>query len=406
MLFRSQERLFKEMKSHIKEDDSTVPYRFGDYWYYSRVEAGKQYPLYCRKQKSLEAPEQVVLDVNELAKNEKFMAIGNYQPSDDGNLLAYTTDNTGYRQYKLQVKDLRTGAPGPENAERVTSVTWANDNRTIFYSTEDPTTKRSDKVFRHVIGADNTQDPVIYEEKDDAMNVGIGKTRSGAFLIMESGSLTTSEVRYLDASTPNGAFQLIAPKVHGQEYYADHRGDKFYIRTNRNGRTFELAAAPVTSPGRENWQTLVPLRNETQLEDFDLFKDFLVLSERTRGLQQLRVIDLRNGERFTGSEPLVKFPEASYSSFAINNRTWDTNTLRYNYQSPITPPSVFDYDMVKQTSVLLKEQEVPGGFDRNNYALERVYATARDGVKVPVTDRKSTRLNSSHIQKSRMPSSA
>lgn len=382
---RLQERLFTEMKSHIKEDDSSVPYRQGDYFYYSRVAAGKQYSIFCRKYKSLEAPEQVILDVNELAKTEKFMAIGSYQPSDDGNLLAYTTDNTGYRQYKLQVKDLRTGATGLENAERVTSVAWANDNKTLFYSTEDPTTKRSDKVFRHALGSDNSKDALLYEEKDDAMNVGVGKVRSGEYLIMESGSLTTGETRYLNANTPDGEWKIVAPKVHGEEYYTDQRGDRFYIRTNRNGRTFELVTAPIGASGRENWTTIVPVRKETQLEDIELFKDYLVLAERTNGLQQLRILDLKADAKFSGGEPLVKFPEPTYTAFASNNRVWDTHTLRYNYQSPITPPSVFDYDMAKQASTLLKEQEVPGGFDRKNYALERVYATARDGVKVPVT---------------------
>src|SRR5215467_3666464 len=227
-----QKKLYDEMLSHIKETDVNVPYRYGSYFYYGRVEAGKQYPILARKKGSLDAPEQITLDVNELAKNEKFMSLGGYHISDDGNLLAYSTDNTGFRQYRLHVRDLRTGKDLPESAERVGSIAWANDNQTLFYTVEDEQTKRQYRLYRHTLGTDSAKDDLIYEEKDERFAVGVEKSRSGKYLFLEIGSHTTSEVRYLDASTPAAEWTTIAPRQQDIEYYADNLGDQFFIRTN------------------------------------------------------------------------------------------------------------------------------------------------------------------------------
>jgi oligopeptidase B len=380
-----QEALYKELVSHIKETDQSAPYRQGNAFYYTRVEAGKQYTIYCRRTGSLEAPEEIVLDENKLAEGQKFMRVDAYAPSDDGHWLAYSTDNTGFRQYVLHIRDLRTGQDGSEAIPRVTSVAWANDNKTLFYTVEDAQTKRSYRLYRHRVGEDAAKDALVYEEKDESFSVGISKTRSGRYLLLDISSLTTSEERFLPADDPAGPWTTIAPRVAGQEYYAEHRGDTFYIRTNRNARTFEVVTAPVASPGREHWKSLVPPRPATMVEDIDAFADFLVLTERTDGLRQIRILDLRQGDRFTGEETMVRFPEATYTAAPAANRVFATSILRYSYQSPITPASVHEFDMVTHRSTLLKQQEVPGGFDRDNYQLERLYAPATDGVKVPVT---------------------
>src|SRR5262245_32069627 len=375
-----QQKLYEEMVSHIKETDVNVPYRQGGYFYYSRWEKGKQYPIYARKKGSLEAAEEITIDQNELAKNEKFMSLGGYDPSDDGNLLAYSTDNTGFRQYRLHVRDLRTGKDLPETAERVGSIAWANDNQTLFYTVEDEQTKRQYRLYRHKLGADSSKDDLVYEEKDERFTIGVQKSRSGKYLFLEAGSHTTSEVRYLDASTPMGEWKLIAPRQQDIEYYADHLGDKFYIRTNDKGRNFRLVTAPMTAPGKENWKEVLQVRADVMLNDFEPFQDFYVLVERENGLPELTVVDLATGkkQRITHAEPV-------YTASPQVNREFKTKLFRYAYQSLITPASVFDYDVEKQTSTLLKQTEVPGGYEATKYKSERVWATAKDGVKVPIS---------------------
>ncbi|HUQ49962.1 MAG TPA: S9 family peptidase [Terriglobales bacterium] len=374
-----QDSLYKELLSHIKETDVNVPYQDGDHFYYSRTEQGKQYPIFARKKGSVTAAEEITLDQNELAKGEKFMSLGVYVVSDDGHWLAYSTDNTGFRQYKLHFKDLRTGKLSPETIEKTTSVTWANDNKTVFYSVEDKA-KRSYRVYRHEVGRDPAQDYLLYEEKDEKFDVGVGKSRSHKFIFMESSSHTTSDVRFLPADQPKGEWKLIAPRVAGQEYYADDRGDVFYIRTNKDGRNFSVVTAPITSPDRQNWKTLTAHQENVMLEGLETFADYLVVRERENGLQHLHITDFKANRSHR-----IKFPEAVYSAGLGPNRVWNTKVLRYVYQSPITPGSVFDYDLVKQESKLMKQTEVPGGFDRNNYQVERLFATAKDGVKVPIS---------------------
>jgi oligopeptidase B len=375
-----QKKLYDEMVSHIKETDVNVPYKQGEYFYYSRWEKGKQYPILARKKGSVEAPEEITIDVNQLAQGEKFMAVGAYDVSDDGNLLAYSTDNTGFRQYRLHVRDLRTGKDLGDTVEKVGSIAWAADNKTVFYSVEEDKTKRHYRIYRHTIGSDTKDDPIAYEEKDERFNVGVTKSRSGKYLFMESGSHTTSEVRYLEAATPTGQWKVITPRQQDVEYYADHLGDQFFIRTNDKGRNFRLVSAPVTSPGKENWKEVLPVRSDVMLNDFEPFQDFYVLVERENGLPQLTVVNVA-----TGAKQRITFPEPVYTAFPQTNREYKTKFFRYGYQSLITPASVFDYDVENRTSKLLKQTEVPGGYDATKYGSERLWATARDGTKVPIS---------------------
>ncbi len=392
-----QKKLYDEMLSRIKETDVNVPYREGDYFYYSRTEKGKQYPIMCRshaiprdarenvgyqnvgQQSEIEAEkEEIVLDVNKLAEGQTFMAIGAYRPSDDGTLLAYSTDNTGFRQYTLQVKNLKTGELLPDKVEKTGSIVWAADGKTLFYTVEDAA-KRQYRLYRHKVGTTGPDD-LIYEEKDERFNVGAGRTRSGKYIFMEISSHTTSEFRYVSADEPASEWKLIAPRQQEVEYFPDHNGDFFYIRVNDTGRNFRLVKAPVSDPQKKNWAQVVPHRANVMLEDMDFFKDFYVLHERENGLPHLRVTDLRDG-----GVHRIEFPEPAYSVTPEQNRVYDTKEYRYRYQSFITSPSVFDYDMEKRTSKLLKQTEVLGGYDPSKYTVERVYATARDGVKVPIS---------------------
>ena len=373
-----QKKLYDEMLGRIKETDVEVPYKKGDYFYYTRTEAGKQYPIRCRRKGSMDVPEEVLLDVNELAKGQIFMSLGEFEVSDDGNLLAYSTDNTGFRQYVLAVKDLRTGKTLPDHAERVGSVAWANDNETFFYTIEDEKTKRQYRMYRHTAGTTGA-DTLAYEEKDERFNVNVGKSRSKAYIFLVSASHTTSEARYVPADQATAEWKVIEPRKQDVEYYPDHNGDFFYLRVNDTGRNFRLVKAPVTDPRRANWQEVVPQRPDVMLRDVDFFKNYYVSYERQDGLPQIRVTDLQSGK-----SRRIEFPEPAYLSYGYINAEYDTNKIRYGYQSFITPPSVFEYDMVSGASVLLKQKEVPG-YDRGRYQVERIYATAPDGVKVPIS---------------------
>ncbi|HEY0727160.1 MAG TPA: S9 family peptidase, partial [Pyrinomonadaceae bacterium] len=385
-----QEKIYKEMLSHIKQTDTNVPYRWGDYFYYSRTEEGKQYPIYCRKRGNLNAPEEVVIDQNELAKGQKFMSIGLFVPSDDGNLLAYSTDNTGYRQYTLQIKNLKTGELLPERIERVNYLAWATDNKTFFYVTEDAVTKRSDKFFRHVLGTDKND--LVYEEKDELFDLGAGRSRDKAVILLHSFSKTSTEALYLPANEPNASLKVILPRQAEHEYDVDHRGGLFYIRTNKGAKNFRVVTAPVNDPSEKNWKEFVEHRPAVKVEGVDLFAEHAVLSEWENGLQQLEVINFKTNKRNN-----IKFPEPVYSAGLTGNREYNTSVVRYVYNSLVTPNSYFDYDMNTGKSTLLKQQEVPGGFDRTNYKSERVFATASDGTKIPMSMvyRKGVKLDGS-----------
>ncbi|MCL2659691.1 MAG: S9 family peptidase [Acidobacteriaceae bacterium] len=381
-----QAKLYREMLTHIKETDVSVPYHDRGWYYYTRTYEGSQYPVYCRRKAAgpefNEAPpEQVILDVNQLAEGQAFMSVGAMSVSPDGWLLAYSTDNTGFRQYTLHVRDLKTGADLADTAERVGSLAWAADSVTLFYTTEDETTKRQDHLFRHRLGAN--QDTVVYEEKDERFNIGIGQTRDGKYLLLESGSHTATEYNYLDRETPEGSFVVIAPRADEHEYYVDHRQGLFYIRTNDAGKNFRVVTVPVGG-SRDQWKELIALDEGAPLEDFDLFDSFCVCSRRSLGLTTLEVQSFQADGALTPPAK-ISFPEPAYTAQGNINRDFVTDKFRYSYQSLVSPPSIYDYAVDTGTSALLKQQEVPGGFDPANYASERLWITASDGVKVPAS---------------------
>ncbi len=374
-----QKALYDEMLARIKETDLSVPYREHGWYYYARTEKGKQYPIYCRKKGRLEAPEEIYLDVNELAKGERFMNVWARTVSDDGRLLAYSTDNTGFRDYTLWIKDLTTGQRLPESVARVGSVAWAPDNKTLFYTTTDAA-KRPHRIYRHRVGTDPSTDALLYEEKDERFRVATFRSRSGAYVFFPVHSHTTSEWRYVPAATPAAELRIVAPREQEHEYSVDHRGDLFYILTNDRGRNNRLVSAPAADPKRANWKEVVAHRDDVMLEDFDLFANWTVLSERQDALPRIRVADaaVENGYR-------IEFPEAIYYATVQNNKEFDTQTLRIEYESFTTPPSVYDFDMKTKERRLLKQQEVLGGYDPARYASERRYATAADGTKIPIS---------------------
>ncbi|HTZ59134.1 MAG TPA: S9 family peptidase [Acidobacteriaceae bacterium] len=380
-----QAKLYAEMLSHIKETDVSVPFRDGEYFYYTRTEQGQQYPIYCRKHGSLEAGEQIMLNLNQLAEGESFMALGAITVSDDGNLLAYSTDTTGFRQYTLHIKNLTNGEVLSDRAERVGSVVWATDNRTLFYTVEDEETKRQYQLFRHVVGRPQAEDVLVYEEKDERFNIGAGRTRDDKYIILESASHTTSEEQFLPADDPEAHWTLIEPRRENVEYYADHREGLWYIRVNDTARTFRVVTTPVATPGREHWQELLPSREDVMLEELELFQSFAVSVERSDALPHLRILYFDPQGKFAGPSREIAFPEPAYSAHPHVNREFVTDTFRYGYQSLVSPSSVYEYDVKTNQSTLLKELEIPGGFDRSRYQSERLFATAADGTRIPIS---------------------
>ena len=372
-----QQKIYEEMLGRIKQTDLSVPYRKRGYFYYSRTEEGKQYPIACRRRGSMDAPEEVLLDLNEIARGQKFAALGVQAVSDDGNQLAFTVDNLGFLDYTLHIKDLQTGAIASYQAEKVDSVAWSADGKTLFYVTEDAA-KRPYRLWRHTLGADAKTDTLVFEEKDGALRIGIQRSRSDAFLFLISDSLTQTEVRYLRATDPAGEFRVIAPRRKDHEYQVDHAGDRFYIRTNDHGRNFRLVTAPVTEP--QKWTEIVPHRDDVVLDGLYVFRDFYVLAERRDGLPHLRLVEPKSGASrdIAASEP-------TYSISASTNEEFEAAAFRYQYESFVTPRSVFDYDVASHQSKLLKRQEVLGGFDPAHYQEERVWATASDGTRIPIS---------------------
>jgi oligopeptidase B len=373
-----QEQLYKDMLSRIKETDDNVPYRNRGYWYNSRTEMGKQYPIYVRRQGSLEAKEEIILDGNELARGQKFMGIGSMSVSPDNNILAYSVDFTGYRQYTLQFKNLTTGELLPDKIERVTSVVWANDNKTIFYVTEDATTKRSDKLYRHVLGS--KEYTLLFEEKDELYNVGIDISRSRQIIVVTSESSETTEQRLLDANKPQGDFAVYMKRRDNVKYFVDHHDKNYMIVTNDKGRNFRLVSAPVGAANQKNWREIIAHRKDVKLDGVDVFKTFFVAVEKKGGLPQLRVFDSK-----TLKPHSIAFPEAAYDTSPGTNMEFDTALYRFGYGSLVTPNSVFDYDVAKRERILKKEQPVLGGYKKEDYQVERVLAKAADGARVPIS---------------------
>jgi len=372
-----QENIYNEMLARVQEPDDTVPYRDGDWLYYRRTEPGKQYPTYLRKRASTNATEEILLDLNAMAEGKAFLDVGVTEVTDDGNLLAYSTDETGFRDYTLYVKDLRTGAVLDEKIPRVDSAAWAADNRTLFYVTEDDA-KRAYRVWRHQLG--EKQDSLVYEEKDALFTVEVDRSHSKRLVYVAIGSKTTDEVRYLRADHPEEPLQTLARREQDREYSADDGGDLFYIRTNDKGRNFRLVTAPIADPRHENWKEVVPVRDDVSLEDFAVFSHHVALIERANGLPQITVYDIG-----TGSSHSIEWPESAYAVEAGDNAVFDTNVLRITYESLKTPHSVYDYDMATHERKLLKRQIVKGGYNPDRYQTERIFATADDGVKIPVS---------------------
>ena len=373
-----RQKLYDEMLARIQQTDLTVPYRKTGYLYYSRTEEGKQYPIQCRKKGDDKAPEQVMLDLNELAKGHSFMAIGDMSVSPDGRLLAYTTDDNGYRQYRLHVKNLDTGDTLAVTDERVTSLAWDAGGRTLFYTQEDSVSKRSYRLYARELSQPH---PVLTdEERDERFDVSVSLSRSGEWLFYTISSHTTSEVRVLRADRPTGMFMAIAPRVQDREYYVDHRRNEFWIRTNDKGRNFRLVTAPVDSPDVTHWTEVVPHRDDVMLANVECFAHHVVLSEREHALPQITVLEPEKQR-----SRRVPFAEVAYTVGPSVNEEYDPKAFRYSYQSFLTPLSIYDLDLATLQPKLLKRTAVLGGWDASHYAMERVSATASDGTKVPVT---------------------
>ncbi|QQS41094.1 MAG: S9 family peptidase [Acidobacteriota bacterium] len=371
--------LYEEMLGRIKQTDLSVPYKYGDFWYFTKTIEGKQYPVYLRSKTRDGKDPETLLDQNKMAEGYKFFSIASLRVSDDGKKLAYLIDTTGYRQYVLQVKDLATGETLENRIERVTSVNWASDNNTLFVTTEDEVSKRSDKFWRHDVSANETD--LIYEEKDVLFNIYAGRTRDGKYIFLDSNAKTMDEFRYVPADDPKAKPKLLIPREEGHEYSVDHYNGEFYITTNKNAENYRVVKAPIKDPSEKNWKEFIAHDPEVMIEGIDFFKGHAVVSELENGLEYLRVIDMEKG----GSKR-VETPESVYTmGMAGGNAEFDTRTIMFNYASMITPNSTFEYDLKTGERTLLKQQEVLGGYDSSKYETERVWATARDGVKVPVS---------------------
>src|SRR5271154_4514678 len=387
-----QEKLYQEMLGRILQTDLSVPYVLRGYRYFTRTEEGKQYAIYCRQRDAEGTPDELLLDLNVLAEGHSFLGLGSFEVNEDNHLLAYSTDTTGFRQYTLQIKDLRSGETLPERVERVTSVAWAADHRTLFYTIEDETTKRSYRLYRHVLGSSEA-DTLLFEEADERFRLQVDRTRSGAYLLLTIASHTTSEVRFLSAAEPTGEFRLIAYREDTHEYYADHHpgpaggaGDIFYIRTNSGGRTFRLMKVPVADARRKFWREVIPNRPEVMLTGVEVFKNQLVLFEREDGLPYLRIVDVTDGSASTlAASHRIEFTEPAYNASFGTNPEFETSHVRFQYESLITPRSVFDYDLATRDRVLRKQQPVLGGYDSTQYVSERLHVTASDGARVPIS---------------------
>ena len=376
-----QETLFDEIKGRIKQTDATVPYRLDDFFYYTRYEEGKEYPIYCRKRGSLDAPEEILLEVNELAQGHAYYSVGAGRVSTGQDLLAFAFDTFGRRVYTIRFKNLTTGELLPDEIPEVTNnLAWANDNRTLFYARQDPLTLRWHRIYRHALGADPERDELVYEEKDETFSTMVFKTKSKAFLFIASFQTVSSEFQFLDANDPGGRFRVMQPRERDHEYEVEHFGEHFYIRTNLEAKNFRLMRAPVTRASREHWREVIPHRPGVFLEGFDLFRNHLVVTERAKGLTRIQV------RPWSGEDAhYLAFEEPAYLVHPTDNHQFDTRLLRFTYTSLTTPNSVYDYDMTTRERVLLKRDEVLGGFDSANYRSERLHARAADGTEVPIS---------------------
>ena len=378
-----QNELFEEMKSRIKEDDESVPYKLNGYWYITRFEKGYDYPVYSRKKESLDAPEEVMFNVNEMAEGFDYYSLGGLNVTPDNKLVAFGTDTLSRRKYTIRIKNLETGEIYDEEIKNTTGgSTWANDNKTLYYTQKDPQTLRSNRIYKHILGTDPKEDELVYEEEDETFNTYVYKSKSREYIIIGSHSTLTTEYRFLDADKPEGKFTVFQPRVRELEYSISHFEDNFYVVTNKDEATnFKLMKTPVDKTGMENWVDVIPHRKDYLLEDIDIFKEYLVVSERNNGLNKIRVIKWDDSKEF-----YIPFDNETYTAYTSINPDFETDLLRYTYNSLTTPTSVVEYNMKTGDKKVLKEQEVLGGnFDKNNYVSERLWATAEDGTKIPVS---------------------
>ena len=378
-----QTTLFDEMKSRIKEDDSSVPYKYNGYWYITKYEKGKDYPIYTRKKETLEAEEELLFDCNEMAKDHSYFRLVGLNINLNNDLVCYGIDTTGRRQYTLHIKDLKTNTVLEDEISNTTGgSTWANDNKTLFYTKKDETTLRSEAIFKHRLNTNQKSDELIYEETDDTFGVSVYKTKSKKYLVIVSYSTLTTEYQILNANTPDVEFKVFQPRTRGLEYSISHYGDSFYIVSNADGaQNFKLSKTSETQTQKGYWKDVIPHRENVLLEDIEIFKDFLVVSERENGLNQIHI------KRWDGSDSYyLPFDSETYTAYTTTNIDFDTTVLRYGYQSLTTPSSVIDFDMVTKTKTIKKEQEVLGGkFKKENYTSERLWATATDGTQIPIS---------------------
>lgn len=378
-----QENLYEEMKARIKEDDSSVPYFYNGYFYITRFETGQDYPIFSRKKGNLSAEEEILFNCNELAIGHAYFKLGGLSISPDNKFVSFGVDLVGRRIYTVQIKNLETGEILSDKIENATGGSvWANDNNTIFYTKQDEVTLRADKIFRHKLNTDSSADVLVFNETDDTFNVSISKEKSRKYIVIGSGSTLTTEYRILNSDTPDGEFVVFQPRVRGLEYSISHFEDSFYILTNKDKATnFKLMKTPENKTGKKNWVDLIPHREDVLLEDIEIFKNYLVVEERSNGLNHIRIMPW-NGEL----DYYLPFGSETYNAYTTTNIDFDTDILRYSYQSLATPSSVIDFNMKTKAKEILKEQQVLGGkFDKENYVEERVWATARDGVKVPIS---------------------
>ena len=378
-----QTSLFEEMKSRIKEDDSSVPYKYNGYWYITKYETGKDYPIYTRKKGTLEAEEELLFDCNEMAKDHSYFSLVGLNINLNNDLVSYGIDTTGRRQYTLHIKDLKTNTVLKDEISNTTGgSTWANDNKTLFYTKKDETTLRSEAIYKHRLNTDQKSDELIYEETDDTFGVSVYKTKSKKYLVIVSYSTLTTEYQILDANTPDADFKVFQPRTRGLEYSISHYEDSFYIVSNADGaQNFKLSKTSETQTEKNYWKDVIPHRENVLLEDIEIFKDFLVVSERENGLNQIFI------KRWDGSGSYyLPFEGETYTAYTTTNVDFDTTVLRYGYQSLTTPSSIIDFDMVSKTKTIKKEQEVLGGkFKKENYTSERLWATAADGTQIPIS---------------------
>ena len=388
-----QEVLFEEMKGRIKEDDASVPYKKNGYWYVTRYETGKEYPIYSRHKDSLTSPEEIMFNCNEMAEGHEFFNLGGIAISPDNKLAAFGIDTVSRRQYTIQIKNLETGEIYSDLIENTTGGSvWANDNKTMFYSKKDPVTLRSDKIYRHKFGTEATEDKMVFHEEDETFGTYVYKSKSNKYLIIGSYSTLTSEFRTLNAETPYADFQVFSPRARGLEYSIAHYDDTFYILTNKDkAKNFKLMKVGENNTASEHWQEFIPHREDVLLEDIDIFKDYYVLSERENGLNKLKISRWDESDSY-----YLPFESETYTAYVSTNPEFDTDTLRYTYNSMTTPSSVIDFNMKTKEKVVKKEQEVLGGkFKKENYKSDRIWATTRDGVEVPmsIVYHKNTEIN-------------